>query len=246
MKHCRVLLAALVVSLIATPLMVAQFQLPSLGGKTAQSGVLGSGLNDVQIGSGLKDALSVGTQKAVKLVDHPGGYLNNPAIKIPLPKSLQMVETIVRGAGQGPKIDDFVASMNHAAESAAPEAAPIFADAVKSMTIDDARKLLNGGDTSITDYFKAKTSTQLATAFRPHVEAAMKTNGVMEQYQALAGRMPKMSFLGGGGGSNFDIHTYVVNKALDGLFYMLGQQEKEIRTNPAARSTALLQKVFGR
>ena len=136
--------------------------------------------------------------------------------------------------------------MNHAAESAAPEAAPIFADAVKSMTIDDARKLLNGGDTSITDYFKAKTSTQLATAFRPHVEAAMKTNGVMEQYQALAGRMPKMSFLGGGGGSNFDINTYVVNKALDGLFYMLGQQEKEIRTNPAARSTALLQKVFGR
>jgi hypothetical protein len=116
-------------------------------------------LSDSKIASGLKEALSVGTKNAVHLVDKPGGYLDNPAIKILLPKSLQPVESVLRGAGEGPKIDGFVSSMNHAAEQ-------IFADAVTAMTIDDARKLLNGGDTSITEYFKSKTSTQRATGKR--------------------------------------------------------------------------------
>ncbi|MEO6805664.1 MAG: DUF4197 domain-containing protein [Edaphobacter sp.] len=213
-------------------------QIPGLGNKSNNA----SGLDDAQIGSGLKDALSVGTQRAVKLVDRPGGYLDNEAIKILLPQSLRPAEKALRVAGQGPKIDEFVASMNHAAESAAPEAEKIFGDAVKAMTIDDARRLLNGGDTSITDYFKSKTSTELATAFRPHVEAAMNKNGVTQQYDALMGQAPKLPFMNS---SSLDINTYVVNKALDGLFYMLGQQEKEIRTNPAARSTALLKQVFG-
>lgn len=220
-------------------LLHAQFpqipQVPGLGGKSNNA----AGLDDARIASGLKEALSVGTQKAVKLVDQPGGYLDNEAIKILLPQNLRPVEKVLRGVGQ---IDEFVASMNHAAESAAPEAESIFADAVKEMTIDDARKLLNGGDTSITDYFKSKTSTHLATAFRPHVEAAMNKNGVTQQYQELVDQVPKMPF---GNSSSMDINTYVVNKALDGLFYMLGQQEKEIRTNPAARSTALLKQVFG-
>jgi hypothetical protein len=191
----------------------------------------------------LKEALSVGTQKAVRLVDKPGGYLDNEAIKILLPQNLRPVEKALRAAGQGPKIDEFIASMNHAAESAAPEAEKIFGNAVKEMTIDDARRLLNGGDTSITEYFKSKTSTELATAFRPHVEAAMNKNGVTQQYEALASQAPKLPFMNS---SSMNINTYVVNKALDGLFYMLGQQEKEIRTNPAARSTALLKQVFGR
>jgi hypothetical protein len=132
--------------------------------------------------------------------------------------------------------------MNHAAESAAPEAETIFAEAVTEMTIDDARKLLNGGDTSITEYFKSKTSPRLAIAFRPHVEAAMSRNGVTQQYEGLVGQVTWSPF---GNGSSLDINGYVVNKALDGLFYMLGQQEKEIRTNPIARSTALLKQVFG-
>src|ERR1700732_4424712 len=208
-------------------------QIPGLGGRSNNA----AGLDDAKIGSGLKEALSVGTQKAVRLVDQPGGYLDNEAIKILLPQNLRPVEKVLRGLGQGAKIDEFVASMNHAAESAAPEAESIFADAVKEMTIDDARKLLNGGDTLITEYFKSKTSAHLATAFRPHVEAAMNKNGVTQQYQELVGQVPKLPF---GNSSSPDIHTYVVNKALDGLFYMLGQQEKEIRTNPAARSTALL------
>ncbi len=220
-------------------LLHAQFlSIPGFGGKANHS----AGLNDAMIGSGLKEALSVGTRKAVRLVGKPGGYLDNEAIKILVPQNLRTVEKVARGLGQGARVDEFVASMNHAAENAAPEAETIFAEAVTEMTIDDARKLLNGGDTSITDYFKSKTSARLATAFRPHVEAAMSRNGVTQQYQALVGQMSWISF---GNSSTMDINTYVVNKALDGLFYMLGQQEKEIRTNPAARSTALLKQVFG-
>ena len=221
-------------------LLQAQFlSIPGFGGK-AKTAV---GLNDATIGSGLKEALSVGSQKAVRLVGKPGGYFDNDAIKILVPQNLRTVERVSRGLGQGARVDEFVASMNHAAESAAPEAETIFADAIAEMTIDDARKLLNGGDTSITEYFKSKTSARLAVAFRPHVEAAMSKNGVTQQYEALVGQVSWTPF---GSGSSLDINGYVVNKALDGLFYMLGQQEKEIRTNPAARTTALLKQVFGR
>jgi hypothetical protein len=226
-------------SLAVLPALTAQNPLSQLGGL----GKLGNAsLSDSTIASGLKQALSVGTEKAVKQVDHPGGYLDNQAIKILLPKDLRPVEGALRGAGQGPKIDDFVASMNHAAESAAPAAEKIFADAVTAMTIDDARKLLNGGDTSITEYFKSKTTTQLTEAFRPHVEEAMNANGVTQQYQALVGKVPAMPFMKS---QSLDINGYVIGQALDGLFYMLGQQEKEIRHNPAARSTGLLKEVFG-
>jgi hypothetical protein len=157
---CFVTLTSLLV-----PAANAQSPLSQLGGLKNLGG--NAGLSDSKIGAGLKEALSVGTKNAVHLVDKPGGYLDNPAIKILLPKSLQPVESLLRGAGEGPKIDGFVSSMNHAAESAAPAAEQIFADAVTAMTIDDANKLLHGGDTSITEYFKSKTSTQLATAFRP-------------------------------------------------------------------------------
>jgi hypothetical protein len=213
--------------------------IPGLGNKSSGA----SGLDNTQIASGLKEALAVGTGNAVAQVAKPGGYLEDAAIKILLPKNLQTAEKVLRAAGQGPKIDEFIASMNHAAEDAAPEAKSIFSNAVKEMTIDDARKLLNGGDTSITDYFKSKTSTQLATAFRPHVETAMSKNGVTQQYNALLGQVPQLPFMNS---SSMDINSYVVNKALDGLFYKLGQQEKDIRTNPAARTTSLLKQVFGR
>lgn len=223
--------------------LLAQFpQLPQIPGLGKASNA-GAGLSDTQIGSGLKEALAVGTQKAVKAVAKPGGYLQNQAIKILLPSSLRPVETGLRAIGQGPKVDEFIASMNHAAETAAPEASKIFGDAVRQMTFDDARKLLGGGNTSITDYFKSKTSEQLAAAFRPHVEKAMAANGVTQKYETLLGQAPKLPFMNS---SKMDINAYVVNKTLDGLFYMLGQQEAQIRTNPAARTTDLLKKVFAK
>jgi hypothetical protein len=217
----------------------AQSALSQLGGLKSRIG--DAGLSDTKIGEGLKQALSVGTKNAVHLVDKPGGYLDNPAIKILLPKSLQPLESVLRGAGQGAKLDAFVSSMNHAAESAAPAAEEIFANAVTAMTIDDARKLLHGDDTSITEYFKSKTSTQLATAFRPSVEKAMNQNAVTQQYDSLSARLPQIPFMKT---PSFDINAYVVNQALNGLFYMLSQQEKDIRKNPAARTTGLLKEVF--
>ena len=226
--------------LVGLPLW-GQIQLPQIPGLGKSK--TGAGLSDAQIGSGLKEALAVGTQKAVKQVARPGGYLENQAIKILLPQSLRPVETGLRAIGQGPKVDEFIASMNHAAEAAAPEAAGILGNAVRAMTIDDARRLLTGGNTSITDYFKAKTSADLAVAFRPHVEKAMAANGVTQRYNALLGQAPQLPFMKS---SKMDINSYVVNKALDGLFYELGEQEKQIRTNPAARTTDLLRKVFGR
>ena len=226
--------------LVGLPLW-GQIQLPQIPGLGKSK--TGAGLSDAQIGSGLKEALAVGTQKAVKQVARPGGYLENQAIKILLPQSLRPVETGLRAIGQGPKVDEFIASMNHAAEAAAPEAAGIFGNAVRAMTIDDARRLLTGGNTSITDYFKAKTSADLAVAFRPHVEKAMAANGVTQRYNALLGQAPQLPFMKS---SKMEINSYVVNKALDGLFYELGEQEKQIRTNPAARTTDLLRKVFGR
>jgi hypothetical protein len=227
-------------ALLLAPSTFGQNPLGQLGGLKNLGGA--SVLSDSKVASGLKQALSVGTKNAVHLVDKPGGYLDNPAIKILLPKSLQPVESLMRGAGQGPKIDGFVSSMNHAAESAAPAAEQIFADAVTAMTIDDAQKLLHGGDTSITEYFKSKTTPQLTAAFRPAVEKAMNENDVTQQYNALAGRLPQVPFMKT---PSFDINGYVVSQALNGLFYLLAQQEKDIRQNPAARTTSLLKEVFG-
>jgi hypothetical protein len=141
----------------------------------------------------------------------------------------------------GPKLDAFEASMNHAAEAAAPAAKQIFVNAILAMSFEDARKLLNGGDTSITTYFKDKTTGDLKTAFRPAVEGAMEKDGVTAQYDALMSKAPSIPFLKT---QSLNINDYVISKALDGLFYILGQQEKEIRTNPMARTTPLLKEVF--
>jgi hypothetical protein len=145
--------------------------------------------------------------------------------------------------GYGPKLDSFVLSMNRAAEAAAPAARKIFGDAIMSMTFDDARKIYSGGDTAATEYFKNKTSEQLTEAFRPEVEKTMHANGVTQQYNALVGQYKSIPFAKS---QDLDINKYVVSKALDGLFYTLGEQEKEIRKNPAARTTSLLKEVFGK
>jgi Protein of unknown function (DUF4197) len=202
-----------------------------------------SSLPDAKIASGLKDALQVGTDKTVNLTGRPGGYLDNPAIKIGLPGSVKALDGAMRAAGMGPKLDEFEASMNHAAENAAPAAKQIFLNAILAMSFEDARKLLNGGDTSITAYFKDKTTGDLKTAFRPAVESAMEKDGVTAQYDALMAKAPSIPFMKS---QSLNINDYVISKALDGLFYVLGQQEKEIRTNPLARTTPLLKEVFGK
>jgi hypothetical protein len=202
-----------------------------------------SKLSDTKLASGLKEALRVGADKSVKLTGRTDGYFANQAIKILVPKNLHPLETGLRAIGYGPKIDEFVLSMNRAAEAAAPAARKIFGHAIMAMTFDDARKIFSDGDTAATDYFKSKTTAQLTEAFRPVVEKTMNANGVTKQYNALVAQYKSIPFARN---QDLDIDKYVVSKALDGLFYTLGEQEKEIRKDPAARTTSLLKEVFGK
>jgi hypothetical protein len=198
--------------------------------------------NDGKTASGLKEALQIGTDHAVDFTSKPDGFLKNEAIKILLPDKLRTAEKGLRLAGMGGKVDEFELSMNRAAEKAAPAARSIFKTALTEMTFDDARKILTGGDTSATEYFRSRTSDKLTTAFRPAVESTMADTGVVTQYRQLAGGLGSLPF---GKSADFNITDYVVGKALNGLFFMLGQEEKKIRTNPAAQITPLLKEVFG-
>ena len=203
----------------------------------------GSGLSDVKIGEGLKEALKVGTEKTVSLTGKTDGYFTNQAIKILMPSSLRSVESGLRAIGFGSQVDELVLGMNRAAERAAPQAQAIFLDAIGELTIGDSRAILAGGDTAATDYFKGKTTDKLVVAFRPVVEQAMGQVGVARQYQDLVGRAQAIPFVRV---ESLDINRYVVDKSLDGLFHVLGEQEQQIRTNPTARATDLLKQVFAK
>ncbi len=202
-----------------------------------------TGPSDAKIGSGLKEALKVGTENTVKLTGRTDGYFMNQAIKILMPEKLQTLEKGLRLVGYGPQVDEFVLSMNRAAERAAPQAKQIFWDAIGEMTFEDARKILNGSDTAATEYFRAKTSDKLTTTFRPVVDRTMNEFEVTRQYKELVGRYQAIPFAKA---EVIDIDGYVVTRALDGLFHILGEEERKIRTNPAARVTDLLKEVFAR
>jgi hypothetical protein len=190
---------------------------------------------------GLKEALEVGTRKAVEKVSQPNGYFKNAMIKIPLPGPIEKVEKVLRATGFGSQVDDFELSMNRAAEKAAPQATSIFIDAIKQMRFADAQKILKGRQNEATLYFKDKTEGQLQDAFQPIASDSMSKIGVTRLYQDLAKKVQAFSFAGIEG---FDLDRYVTEKSVDGLFYMLAKEEANIRQNPAARVTDLLKKVF--
>ena len=197
----------------------------------------------MKIGAALKQALQVGTENAVKLTGQTDGYFGNKAIKILMPERLRTVEKGLRTAGYGPEVDKLVLSMNRAAERAAPEAKKIFWDAIGKMTIDDAQRILNGTPTAATDYFKDKTSASLTLAFRPIVDRAMDEVGTVKQYNELLGQAKAIPFLNT---ENYDLDRYVVGKALDGLFRVVGDEERKIRSDPGARVTSLMKEVFAK
>lgn len=199
-------------------------------------------LGSTKIGQGLKEALRVGVDRAVQLTGKQDGYFANQAIKILMPEQLRPAENLLRKVGFGPKLDEFVLSMNRAAESAAPHARDIFIDAIADMSIEDAEALMKGGDTSATQYFQKQTSARLAQVYRPVVARTMSQYGVTSRYQAIIGKYQSLPLA-----SKFpapSIEEYTVKKSLDGLFFALGEQEKQIRQNPAARTTDLLKQVF--
>lgn len=239
----RVLVACMLV-LCMSMAVLAQMEQPLKPTSPAGSGMTfaaAKGLSEAKIGSGLKEALQVGTGNAVNLTGRVDGYFRNQAIKILMPKQLQTVESGLRALGYGEQVDAFVLSMNRAAEKAAPEAKQIFWDAIGEMSFEDARQILTGGDTSATQYFEKKTTQRLTKAFSPVVERSMNEVGVVRQYNAMIGQYQNLPLVQN---VAFDVTGYVVGEALDGLFYMVGQEEKKIRKNPAARVTELLQQVF--
>jgi len=227
---------------LLTNLSLAQVSASQIGDIAKRLGLGTSSLSDSKINAGLKQALQIGAENSVQLVGRKDGYFANAAIKILMPKNLQPLEKGLRMVGYGPKVDDFVLSMNRSAEAAAPAARKIFVDAITSMSFDDARHILTGGDTAATEYFKQKTTPQLSAAFRPVVDKTMADNGVTKQYNSLVGQYKALPFARK---QDLDITNYVVGKALDGLFFELGEEERKIRKDPAKQTTDLLKEVFG-
>jgi hypothetical protein len=235
-----ILFGVLSIWVFSTTFVAAGFQ-EILKGAQKMLGTSDS-ISESEIVEGLKQALEIGTAKAVDLVSKTGGYYNNPEIKIPLPGSVQKAEKLLRGVGFGSKVDAFELSMNNAAERAAPEAKSIFWDAIKKMKIDDAKKILNGREDEATLYFQDKTSARLQEIFEPIVKESMGEVGVTRTYQDLNAKVEKIPFADS---LNVDLDQYVTDGALNGLFQMLAEEEKKIRSDPAARVTDLLKKVFG-
>jgi hypothetical protein len=202
-----------------------------------------AGISEEKAVAGLKEALHIGTENTVNLTGKMDGYFRNAAIKILMPDKMQTLEKGLRAVGYGPQVDEFVLSMNRAAERAAPQAKQIFWDGIKAMSFEDARKILGGNETAATDYFRGKTTDKLTAAFKPMVDKSMNEVGVTRQYKELVGHFQTIPFAKT---EAFDLDHYVTAKSLDGLFFVLGQEEKKIRTNPAARVTDLLREVFGK
>lgn len=204
-----------------------------LGGKSKDGG---------KNSMGIKEALSIGLTNAVGFASKPNGFFANTLIKILLPEKLRPVEKGLRMVGGAKLIDDFVLGMNRAAEKAAPVAKDIFLTSLKQMSITDAMQLLRGGDTAATDFFRKSTSEPLVKAFRPPVTESMESVGAMKSYNDMTARFRQIPFMKA---DSMDIEGYVTTKAVDGLFLLVAEEEKKIRTNPAARITPLLKDVFG-
>ena len=219
-------------------------QLVSAQKKSKNKPTAGAKISDSEISGGLKEALTKGLKSAVDNLGRENGFLDDVRVKIPLPKSLQKLEKGLRLAGQGKSVDEFVGSMNHAAEKAVPVALDVFVAAVKQMSFDDARKiLLSGENDSATQFFRRTSEETLRGKFRPIVEEFTAKTGVTNNYKAMIGKAGFAAQLLGKDATDLD--GYVTQKALDGLFLMVADQEKQIRTNPLGRTTSLLKKVFG-
>lgn len=202
----------------------------------------GDSLSTNDIASGLKEALSNGVTKGTSKLSAVDGFLKDAAIKILLPPEAEKVEKTLRGIGLGKQVDDAIVSMNHAAEDAAKSAAPIFLNAIKSMSITDAWGILKGGDTAATAYLRSKTNASLTEAFKPVIDQSLAKTGATKYWNTLFSSYNKFSFKK----INPDLSSYVTEKALSGIFYEVALQETQIRKDPVARTSDLLQKVFGK
>jgi hypothetical protein len=204
-----------------------------------------AGLEDITTAEavrGLRQALNEGSAAAVAKLGVENGFFGNPRVKIPLPPSLQRVERGLRAFGMKREADELVLAMNRAAEAAVPEAKQLLADAVKKMTIQDAKGILTGGDTAATDYFKRATQSQLAQRFLPVVKRATDSVDLAQKYNAVAEQGLALGLIEQ---EQASIERYVTTKALDGLYFMIGEQEKAFRKDPVRASSEIVRRVFG-
>ncbi|TXH29209.1 MAG: DUF4197 domain-containing protein [Cyclobacteriaceae bacterium] len=209
--------------------------------KKIKNKVIGSKPSTEEVASGLKEALTKGMSKGTDEVSKTDGYFKNPDIKIPFPPEVQQVETTLRKMGMNKQVDEFVLSLNRAAEDAAKEAKPIFVDAIKKMTIQDAWSILKGEDDAATKYLDKTTSAQLKEKFKPIIKASLDKVNATKYYKDLITAYNKVPLVKK---VNPELDTYATDKATDGLFVMIAKEEKNIRQNPGARTTDLLKKVF--
>jgi uncharacterized protein DUF4197 len=192
--------------------------------------------------SGLKAALEKGSLAAVAALGRADGFLGNPQVKIPLPESLQRTERLMRRVGMGKQADELIVTLNRAAEAAVPEARSLFLDAVKKMSVQDAKGILSGGDTAATDYFRRTTQDPLRQRFLPIVRKATSRVELAQRYNAYAETAAAFGLVRK---EDANLDGYVTQKALDGLFFMVGEEEKNIRKDPVGSASAIIRKVFG-
>lgn len=209
----------------------------------AQVSALGlSDLSNKEAASGLKEALTRGVDVAIGQLGKTNGFMGDGRVKIPLPESARAAEKMMRTLGMKKQADELIETMNRAAEMAVVEAKPILSNAVKSMSFDDARAILTGGDDAATQYFRRTTSAAIGAKFLPIVKKSTAKVNLAGQYNQYAGKAAKLGLLDK---NDADLDTYVTQKAMDGLFLMIAEQEKAIRQDPIGSGSSLLKKVFG-
>ncbi|HEU4621841.1 MAG TPA: DUF4197 domain-containing protein [Burkholderiaceae bacterium] len=199
-------------------------------------------LSNTDATAGLRAALEQGAQAAIGRLGRPDGFLKDAALRIPLPPSLQKIETALRFAGMQAQADQLVVSMNRAAESAVPLAKPLMQNAIRGMSVADAKKILSGGDTSVTEFFKAKTASPLTEKFIPIVKRETDKVGLAQQYNGLASQAAAFGLVSE---ADANIERYVTRRALDGLYTVVGEEERAIRQDPLKYGGSILSKVFG-
>ena len=200
------------------------------------------GLSNRDAATGLKDALAQGASVAIKKLGAENGFLGDDKVKIPLPEAIARIRGGLKLLGLQGQADDLIVAMNRAAEKAVTEAKPLLANAIKSMSVEDAKGILTGGDTAATEYFRRKTGAQLAQVFQPVVTRATAKVGLAEKYNQLAGKGAQLGLVDA---KQAKIEDYVTQKTLDGLFLMIAEQEKAIRRDPVGTATGMAQKIFG-
>lgn len=199
-------------------------------------------LSQADASAGVRTALERGALAAVGTLGRADGFLGNPTVRIELPGVLRDAAKLMRAAGQGDKVDELVTAMNRAAEAAVPQAKAMLVDAAKAITVKDAIGIVRGGGTSVTDYFSRTTREALHRKFLPIVDRATQAVSLAQKYDAVAGRAAKLGLIKG---KHADMKTYVTGKALDGLYAMIAEEERKIRSDPVGTGSAILRRVFG-